>query len=82
MNVYAERFTAVYPNLQIIEWDCNGDCEQGPVVKVNDSVLLREMDNQRAQQLLEDPEAVLGQVMHVQEEDRDTFERIISGELY
>lgn len=59
-----------------------GDCEQGPIVKVNDSLLLRGVDNQTALQLLQDPESVMGQVMHVLEQDRETFDRIIKGELF
>lgn len=80
-NVYAERFTEAYPDLRIEAGDCNGGCEQGPIVKINDSVLLREVDNQTAQRILEDPESVLGDVMHVLEQDRDTFERIVGGEI-
>lgn len=81
-TVYKDRFTSVYPKLQIVPGDCNGGCEQGPMVKVNDAVLLREVDNQAAQEILEDPSAILGEVVHVLEEDRGTFDRIVSGELY
>lgn len=79
---YAERFSEVYPDLIIEPGDCQGDCEQGPIVKVNDSILLREVDNQMAQEILEDPDGVLSDLMHVQEDDRETFERIINGDLY
>lgn len=81
-TLYAEEFTGKYPNLQIEAGDCMGDCEQGPIVKVNDSLLLRGVDNQTAVQLLQDPESVMGQVMHVLEQDRETFDRIIKGELF
>lgn len=80
--LYQEQYTAEYPDLRILPADCMGDCEQGPIVKVNDSILLREVDHQKAQQLLADPQSLLGQVMHVLEQDRATFERIINGELY
>ena len=81
-TLYAERFSDVYPKLIISPGDCNGDCEHGPVVKVNDSVMLREVDNQMAEQLMENPESLIGQVVHVLEQDRETFDRIIQGELY
>jgi len=80
-TVYNERFQEKYPDLRIEVGDCNGGCEQGPIVKINDSVMLRNVDNQTAQQILEDPESVMGDVMHVLQEDRETFERIISGEI-
>lgn len=81
-NVWKEQYAEKYPTLQIIASDCMGDCEQGPILKVNDSMLIRLADQSTAEQLLKDPETVLGQVMHVLEKDRDTFERIINGELY
>lgn len=77
-----EEFNGKYPDLRIEGCDCIGDCEQGPIVKVNDSLLLRGVDNQTALQLLQDPQSVMGQVMHVLEQDRETFERIIRGELF
>ncbi len=80
--LYAEEFKEKYPDLRIEACDCIGDCEQGPIVKVNDSLLLRGVDNQTALQLLQDPQPVMGQVMHVLEQDRETFERIIRGELF
>lgn len=79
---YEERFQEVYPDLRIEEGDCNGDCEQGPIVKVNDALLLRNVDPQRAQELLERPQDVLGDVMHILEEDRQAFDRILNGELF
>lgn len=81
-SLYNEEFKQKYPGLNIEPWDCMGDCEQGPVVKVNDSLLLRGVDNQTALQLLQDPESVMGQVMHVLEQDRETFDRIIGGDLF
>jgi NADH:ubiquinone oxidoreductase subunit E len=80
--LYNEEYQKTYPDLRIEPYDCMGDCEQGPIVKVNDSLLLRGVDNQTALQLLQDPESVMGQVMHVLEQDRETFERIIKGELF
>lgn len=80
-RVYEERFRSVYPDLQIEAGDCMGDCEQGPIVKINDSFLMRNVDNQQAQQLIENPESVIGEVMHVLEKDRETFDRIINGEI-
>ncbi|MBI2411376.1 MAG: NAD(P)H-dependent oxidoreductase subunit E [Candidatus Kerfeldbacteria bacterium] len=79
---YDEKFRSKYPQLQIQVGDCMGDCEQGPIVKVNDAILLRGADNAMMLRLLENPEEVLGQVMHVLEEDRETFERIVKGELF
>ncbi len=81
-TVYKDRFTSVYPKLQIVAGDCNGGCEEGPIVKVNDAVLLREVDNHAAQEILENPSVVLGEVIHVLEEDQEAFDRIASGELY
>lgn len=81
-SLFEEQYKNVYPGLQIEAEDCMGDCEQGPIVRVNDSFLLREVDNQTVQRLLEHPEEVLGQVMHVLEQDRETFERIIHGDLF
>jgi len=81
-SLYSEEFKQKYPDLHIEVGDCMGDCEQGPIVKVNDSLLLRHVDNQTAEQLLRDPESVMGQVMHVLEQDRETFDRIIGGQLF
>lgn len=82
-RVYTEEgYYEKHPDLQIEGGDCMGDCEQGPIVKVNDAVLLRHADKEKARQLLDDPEAVLGEVMHVLDEDQDTFNRILSGDLF
>ncbi|MCW1930445.1 MAG: (2Fe-2S) ferredoxin domain-containing protein [Candidatus Kerfeldbacteria bacterium] len=81
-SLLKERYADKYPNLHIVAWDCMGDCEMGPVVKVNDSTLLRLVDQDTVDKLMADPETVIGQVMHVLEQDRETFERIVSGDLY
>lgn len=81
-SLYDEQFKHTYPSLQIVTGECQGDCEQGPVLQVNDSVWLREVSMQQAMDLLQNPEAVLGQVMHVKEQDREIFERIIHGDLF
>ncbi len=74
---YLER----YPKLRVVPFDCNGDCEMGPIVNVNDSMHLREVDIAMVDNLMENPDSVLGEVMHVLEKDRGTFERIIGGEI-
>lgn len=79
---YEEKYKEAYPDLMIIDGDCMGDCEQGPIVKVNESMVLREATKEMMERLLENPEDVLGEVMHVLEQDREIFERIIDGELY
>ncbi len=79
---YAAHFQDVYPGLQITGGDCGGECENGPVVRVNDVVILKEVDKDRAKMLLESPDVLLGEIQHVQEKDQATFERIVSGELY
>jgi NADH:ubiquinone oxidoreductase subunit E len=79
---YDEQYREKYPDLKIEAGDCNGDCEQGPIVKINDALLLRGVDTARAKDLLERPQDVLGDVMHVLEEDRQTFDRILNGELF
>lgn len=80
VDLYTNQYTERYPKLLIDDGVCQGDCERGPIVYVNDTVWLSEVDKETAQQLLEEPESLLGDVMHVLEKDRDTFERIISGE--
>lgn len=81
-SLYEEEYEETYPDLKIAAGDCMGDCEMGPIVKVNDSIILRNVNEATAEKLLSDPKAVLGEVMHVLEEDRDTFDRIIKGELF
>lgn len=81
-TVFQERFMEKYPQLVIESFDCMGDCEQGPIVKVNDRLLLRNMDNYKAQQLLEDPETFLHDVVDVHENDHVVFDRIASGDLF
>lgn len=79
---YVEQYGDMYPDLRIEAGDCNGDCEWGPIVKVNDSMVLRNVDKELVEQLLQHPEQILGDVMHVLEKDRETFDRIIGGELF
>jgi NADH:ubiquinone oxidoreductase subunit E len=79
---YAAQFQSVYPNLQITGGDCQGECETGPNVRVNDQFLLKEVDKDKAKMLLENPDILLGEIQHVQEKDQETFQRIVSGELY
>ncbi len=79
---YDEKMKQDYPELIIESGDCMGDCEQGPVVRVNDTIVMRKVDTDKIKQLLEDPEGTLGEVRHIQEQDRETFERIIGGELF
>jgi len=81
-TLYTEQYASQYPDLRIEEGDCKGDCEFGPIVRVNDSIVLREVEKEQAEQLLQNPESVMGDVMHVLEQDRETFERIIGGELF
>lgn len=80
--LFKEKYAEAYPKLLIVASDCAGECELGPIVKVNDSTILREVDQQKIEELFAHPEAVLGKVMHVLEQDRETFERIVAGELY
>jgi NADH:ubiquinone oxidoreductase subunit E len=79
---YLEEFDERYPELIIESGDCQGECERGPVIKVNDSIVLREVDKKMISKLFQNPESLLGEVMHVLEQDRDTFERIIKGDLF
>lgn len=81
-SLYEEQYREQYPKLQIISGECMGECDQGPNIQVNESIWLRDFDTKQAEELMKNPEAVLGQVMHVREQDRETFERIITGELY
>lgn len=81
-KLITEEYKEQYAKLQVTTQDCMGDCEQGPIVKVNDSYILREVDNEKIKELLADPEKILSEVSHVQEKDRETFERIIDGELF
>src|SRR3989339_347573 len=78
-SLYEEKYKAIYPQLRIERGDCLGDCEQGPIVRVNDAIFLRNVNNQQIQQLLDHPEEVLGTVQHVREQDREIFERILGG---
>lgn len=71
-----------YPKLIINTQENCGDCEQGPIVYVNDSIVLRRVDADQISELIDNPSSVLGGVMHVLEQDRETFERIVEGELY
>lgn len=71
-----------HPDLRINWGGCQGDCEFGPIVRVNDSVVLREVTPDMIEQLIENPDAMMGEVMHVLENDRETFERIIDGQLW
>lgn len=80
-QLYEEQYQKEYPNLQIQAGDCMGDCELGPIVKVNDSLILRQCEKETMDKLLSDPNSVMGEVMHVLEKDRETFERIVGGEL-
>src|SRR3989339_1573592 len=80
-NLYAEKFREQYPNLIIEKVDCLGDCAQGPIIKINDAIVLRNFEKEKVPLLFENPEAVLGKIMHVQDEDREAFERIIGGDL-
>lgn len=79
---YEQKFEETYPDLLIESGDCQGECERGPIVRVNDSIVLREVDEQMAEKLMNDPESLLGEVMHVLEQDRETFDRIIQGDLF
>lgn len=79
---WSESFSRTYPDVLIKEWNCSGDCEMGPIVQVNDSIILREVQESTIDQLLSDPQRVLGGVLHVLEQDRDAFERIIHGDLF
>ena len=79
---WEELYKDKYPNLRIEAGDCSGDCEWGPVVTVNDSIILRHVDKEMAERLLENPDEMLGEGMHVLEQDRDTFDRIIGGDLF
>ena len=79
---YASEFQSVYPNLHITAGDCQGECETGPNVRVNDEFLLKAVDKDKAAMLLESPDILLGEIQHVQEKDQETFQRIVSGELY
>lgn len=81
-NLYSEQYKSQYPNLQIESWDCMGECELGPIVKINDTIVLREVQKEQVDELFSNPEAVLGEVQHVLEQDRETFDRIIHGELF
>lgn len=81
-TVWKEKYQEQYPDLRIIDGACSGDCEWGPVIKVNDSITLREVDRDMVERLLQDPEVMLGEVMHILEQDRETFDRIIEGELF
>lgn len=81
-EIYADDYEAAYPDLRIESGDCHGECERGPIVRVNDSIVLREVDEEMAQKLMTDPESILGEVMHVLEQDRETFDRIIEGDLF
>lgn len=81
-SAWKEHYAQKYPQLQIVAGDCMGDCEMGPVIKVNDSTILRLVDTHKVEELLENPEQVLGEIMHVLEQDRETFERIVAGDLY
>lgn len=71
-----------YPDLRIQWGSCNADCEFGPIVRVNDSVALREVTPEMIEGLIDNPDAMMGEVMHVLENDRETFERIIDGQLW
>lgn len=79
---YAAEFQTTYPGLQITAGDCQGECETGPNVRVNDAFLLKNVDKDKAKLLLENPDILLGEIQHVQEKDQETFQRIVSGELY
>ncbi len=81
-SLYADKGKGLYPNLLILTEDNCGDCEQGPIVHVNDSTVLRRVDTAMIEELFKDPEAVLGSVMHVLAEDRQTFDRIVGGDLF
>lgn len=77
-----EGYRKQYPNILVGDWDCSEDCELGPIIKVNDSVLLRHAEKEDIENLFQDPESVLGEIMHVLEDEREAFERIIEGELF
>lgn len=79
---YREHHQTEYANLHIDACECVGDCEQGPIVRVNDSIILRQMDNVKSKQLLEKPSEIVGEIVHVLEEDREVFDRIIKGDLF
>lgn len=81
-RMYTDQYAETYPSLCIEAGECMGDCEQGPVLKINDAVLLRNVDNKKAEELLQNPQAVLGEALHVLQEDRETFDRLLNGELY
>lgn len=81
-KVFQERFTTTYPALEIRTFDCMGDCEQGPIVRVNERIVLRHMDNYKAQQLLEDPASILGDAVDVHAQDTQTFDNIVNGDLF
>jgi NADH:ubiquinone oxidoreductase subunit E len=81
-KMHEEQYKKNYPTLKIEAGDCGGDCELGPIVRVNDSVVLRYVDKDQVEELMAHPETMLGEVMHVLEKDRETFDRIIKGELF
>ncbi len=79
---WEESYKDTYPDLLIEAGDCSGDCEWGPIVTVNDSIILRHFEKESVEELLQNPSQMLGEVMHVLEQDRETFDRIIAGDLY
>lgn len=81
-EAYGSKYMNVFPQLQIEAWDCAGECEQGPVVKVNETMLFRQVEKDFVAELFENSAKVLGDVQNVQEKDKDAFDRIIKGELY
>ncbi|MFH1425986.1 MAG: (2Fe-2S) ferredoxin domain-containing protein [Candidatus Kerfeldbacteria bacterium] len=82
LDLYEQKYKEQYPELKIIEGDCNGDCEQGPTILVNKSIVVRKATEDTICRLLENPDDVVGELSHVQEEDKETFERIVQGDLY
>lgn len=81
-NLLETEAKGKYPTLQVTWGSCQGDCEFGPIVRINDSVVLREVEPDSMDRLLDNPDTLMGDIMHVLEKDRETFNRIIGGELW
>lgn len=81
-DLWRQRYADTYPQVQIVAAGCNGGCDQGIIVIVNDTVVGKHADTKFIEALFEKPEETVTAIIEAESSDQATLERIVAGELY
>lgn len=76
------EYASQYPQLQVRPFDCQGDCDQGPVMRVNENYLVRSTTETQIETLFASPDSVMGELQFVRDGDKEIFDRIVEGGLF